>query len=167
MLHDAGYGVLAYDARGRGRSSGQTNALGWKGADDLAGAAAFVRAQPGVDPRRIAAFGLSMGAEESLRAAADGVPLAAVVADGAGASTLGDAELAPDGIRPAFVSVTWLTMRATTLASGESEPAPLKDVLSRVRAPVLLIASSRIGRAHDRRDVPLENRSRGNALVRR
>ena len=82
-------------------------------------------------PRRIAAFGLSMGAEESLRAAADGVPLAAVVADGAGASTLGDAELAPDGIRPVFVSVTWLTMRATTLASGESEPAPLKDVLSR------------------------------------
>ena len=31
MLHDAGYGVLAYDARGHGRSSGQTNALGWKG----------------------------------------------------------------------------------------------------------------------------------------
>ncbi|MGZ4286895.1 MAG: alpha/beta hydrolase [Solirubrobacteraceae bacterium] len=145
MLHNAGYGVLAYDARGHGRSSGQANALGWKGADDLAGAVAFVRAQPGVDPRRIAALGLSMGAEESLRAAADGVPLAAVIADGAGASTLGDAELTPDGIRPVFVSVTWLTMRATALASGESEPAPLKDVVGRADVPVLLIASGRAG----------------------
>ena len=145
MLHNAGYGVLAYDARGHGRSSGQANAFGWKGADDLAGAVAFVRAQPGVDPRRIAALGLSMGAEESLRAAADGVPLAAVIADGAGASTLGDAELTPDGIRPVFVSVTWLTMRATALASGESEPAPLKDVVGRAHVPVLLIASGRAG----------------------
>ena len=89
MLHNAGYGVLAYDARGHGRSSSR-NAFGWKGADDLAGAVAFVRAQPGVNPRRIAALGLSMGPEESLRAAADGVPLAAVIADGAVASALGD-----------------------------------------------------------------------------
>ena len=32
MLSAAGYGVLAYDARGHGASAGQTNALGWKGA---------------------------------------------------------------------------------------------------------------------------------------
>ncbi len=145
MLHSAGYSVLAYDARGHGQSSGQANALGWKGTDDLAGAVGFVQAQPGVAPQRIGALGLSMGAEEALRAAADGVPLKAIVADGAGASTLGDAELSPDGIGPVFTSVTWLTMRATALASGEFEPAPLKDVVARVRVPVLLIASGRAG----------------------
>jgi hypothetical protein len=56
VLARAGYAGLAYDARGHGRSDGQTNALGWRGADDLAGAVAFVRAQPGIDPRRIAAL---------------------------------------------------------------------------------------------------------------
>ena len=36
MLSSAGYGILAYDARGHGQSAGQTNALGWAGANDLA-----------------------------------------------------------------------------------------------------------------------------------
>jgi uncharacterized protein len=145
MLSAAGYSVLAYDARGHGASAGQTNALGWRGTDDLAGAVAFLRAQPGIDPHRIAALGLSMGAEEALRAAGSGVPLAAVIADGAGASTLGDSELAADGLQPVFVSETWLTMRATELLSGEREPAPLKSVVARVHVPVLLIASGRRG----------------------
>lgn len=58
-----------------------------------------------------------MGAEESLRAAASGLPLAAVVADGAGASTLGDD-------------------RAIT------NLPPLKSIVDRVHLPVLLIASN-------------------------
>jgi len=97
MLHDAGYGVLAYDARGHGRSDGTTNALGWDGAADVAGAVAYLRGDPGVDEGGIAMLGLSMGAEAALRAAADGVPLRAVVADGAGASTSGDRALVRTG----------------------------------------------------------------------
>ncbi len=142
MLAAAGYAVLAYDARGHGQSSGQTNALGWLGTDDIAGAVTFLQRQPGVDPRQITALGLSMGAEEALRAAASGVPLRAVIADGAGASTLGDSQLVPHALSPVFVSVTWLTMRATELLSGESEPAALNAILDRVRVPVLLIASN-------------------------
>jgi uncharacterized protein len=83
MLVRAGYGVLAFDARGHGESTGQANALGWRGDDDIAGAVRYLRDRAGVDPGRIAALGLSMGAEEALRAAADGIGLAAVVADGA------------------------------------------------------------------------------------
>jgi pimeloyl-ACP methyl ester carboxylesterase len=143
MLARAGYGVLAYDARGHGASAGQTNALGWRGADDVAGAVAFLRRQPGVDPRRIAALGLSMGAEEALRAAAGGVALRAVVADGAGASTAGDERIVSDG--PIARSVTWMTMRATELLSGDAEPAPLEDVAHAIRVPVLLVASRRAG----------------------
>ncbi|MGZ4231396.1 MAG: alpha/beta hydrolase [Solirubrobacteraceae bacterium] len=145
MLATAGYAVLAYDARGHGASAGQTNALGWRGAEDVAGAVGFLRRQHGVDAHEIAALGLSMGAEEALRAAASGVPLAAVIADGAGASTLGDSKLVSHGLEPVFVSVTWLTMRAIGLESGETEPAPLNTILHRVRAPVLLIASNRPG----------------------
>jgi uncharacterized protein len=141
MLAAAGYGVLAFDARGHGSSFGETNALGWRGADDIAGAVTFVARQPGVDPGRIAALGLSMGAEEALRAAAEGLPLAAVVADGAGASTLGDQRIVSHGPTPIFVSETWLAMRGVELISGESEPAPLKALVGRIGVPVLLIAS--------------------------
>lgn len=147
MLHAAGYAVLVYDARGHGDSGGQTNALGWEGADDLAGAVGYLRRQAGVQPGRIAAVGYSMGAEEALRAAAQGVRLGAVIADGAGASTSGDMELVREGglLAPVARSVDWLTMRETELAAGEHEPAPLRDVVSRVTVPVLLIASGAPG----------------------
>ena len=142
MLSSAGYGILAYDARGHGQSAGQTNALGWAGANDLAGAVAFLDHQPGLSPRRIAALGLSMGAEEALRAAGSGVGLHAVVADGAGASTLGDDQLVPHGLAPVFLSETWLTMRTIELVSAVTEPAPLKSIVARIHIPVLLIASN-------------------------
>lgn len=145
MLVAAGYGVLAYDARGDGQSAGQTNALGWRGARDVAGAVTFLDRQPGIDRRRVAALGLSMGAEEALRAAATGVALNAIIADGAGASTLGDNQLVPHALAPVFTSVTWLTMRGTELVSGQGEPAPLRQIVKRVHVPVLLIASNESG----------------------
>jgi fermentation-respiration switch protein FrsA (DUF1100 family) len=124
MLDAAGYAVLAFDARGHGQSQGETNALGWYGARDIAGAVSFLKRQPGVDARRIAALGLSMGAEAAFRAAATGVPLSAIVADGAGASTLTDDQLLPHSLAPVFTSSTWLTMRGTELVSGRpSRPA--------------------------------------------
>ncbi len=142
----AGYAVLAYDARGHGRSAGRTNALGWQGAPDVAGAVAFLRRQPGVDPSRIAMLGLSMGGEEGLRAAADGVPLRALIADGAGASTSGDRALIAGGaLAPVAASTDWLMMRLVARITGTDEPAALKDVVRRIRVPVLLIASSRTG----------------------
>ncbi len=144
-LVDAGYAVLAFDARGHGQSAGRTNALGWRGAQDVAGAVGFLNRQSGVDRHRIAALGISMGAEEALRAAANGVPVAAIVADGAGASTLGDAQISSHGLAPVFTSVTWITMRGTELAGGDTEPAPLKDVVGRIHRPVLLIASNASG----------------------
>jgi len=146
VVSRAGYAVLAYDARGHGRSAGRTNALGWQGADDVAGAVGFLRRQAGVDPSRIAVLGLSMGGEEALRAAAAGVPLSAVIADGAGASTSGDHRLIPAGaLTPIDVSSTWLMMRLVERISATEEPAPLKDIVSRIRVPVLLIASNRSG----------------------
>ncbi|HEY7258899.1 MAG TPA: alpha/beta fold hydrolase [Gaiellales bacterium] len=143
MLVRHGYGVLAFDARGHGESAGQANAFGWRGADDVAGAVAFVRRQAGVGPGRIAALGLSMGAEEALRAAGDGIGLAAVVADGAGASTTGDQRLAGSGVETAVaIPQTWMTMRVTALLSGEREPEPLGTAVRRIDVPALLIASS-------------------------
>lgn len=141
MLASDGYAVLAFDARGHGLSSGETNALGWSGPDDIAGAVRFLGRQPGVSAHRIAALGLSMGAEEVLRAAAAGIPLRAIVADGAGASTLGDQQIVHHALAPVFNSETWLTMRAIEAVSGDSEPSPLKTIVGHIHVPVLLIAS--------------------------
>jgi pimeloyl-ACP methyl ester carboxylesterase len=143
MLARAGYAVLTFDARGHGESDGRTNALGWTATDDVAGAVSFVRSQPGADPQRVAALGLSMGGEEALRAASDGVGLSAVVADGAGASTTDDNSLQSPGAIPR--SVSWATMRAVELFGGGPEPAPLRRVVDQVRSPALLIASNREG----------------------
>ena len=51
LLVRHGYGVLLYDARGRGRSEGVQNAWGWGWPKDVAGAIAFLKARPEVDPR--------------------------------------------------------------------------------------------------------------------
>jgi pimeloyl-ACP methyl ester carboxylesterase len=140
MLARAGYAVLAFDARGHGASAGRPNALGWAGDADVAGAVAFLHRRV-TGP--VAVLGLSMGAEEALRAAAGGAPITAVIADGAGASTLGDSRLTSSAVVPTVVA--WLTMRATELLSGRAEPAPLKGIVGRIRVPVLLVASGAHG----------------------
>jgi predicted alpha/beta hydrolase len=43
LLARHGYGVLLYDARGRGESEGSPNAFGWGWDEDVAGALAFLR----------------------------------------------------------------------------------------------------------------------------
>ena len=144
FLSRAGFGVLAFDARGHGGSGGHTNALGWQADRDVAGAVAFLRRRQGVDPNRIGMLGLSMGGEVALRAAADGIPLRALVADGAGASTTGDSRLVSHGsLSSLYYAVNWLTMRQVELLSTYEEPPPLKSIIGQIEAPTLLIASNR------------------------
>ena len=143
FLSRAGYGVLAFDARGHGESAGHTNALGWRADEDVAGAVAFLRRQAGVEPNRIGMLGLSMGAEVALRAAANGTPLRAVAADGAGAATTGDNRLVSHGtFSSLYYAVSWLTMHQAELMSTYSEPTPLKSIVGRIEAPTLLIATN-------------------------
>ncbi len=147
MLAQVGYAALAYDARGHGQSDGQTSTLGWTEDDDIAGAVAWLTHQPGVNPARIAALGLSMGAMDALRAAADSIPLRAVIADGVGAGTFGDLAIL-DGqgfMAPVALSGDWLSMRATELLSGTREPPALVSIVGKIRVPVLLIASNKPG----------------------
>ena len=70
VLARHGYGVLATDARGHGRSGGMAMDWGWLGDLDTAAAVTYLSRRPDVDAHRIAVPGLSLGGEEALGAAA-------------------------------------------------------------------------------------------------
>ena len=142
LLVAAAYGVLTFDARGHGRSGGQTNALGWVADPDVAGAVGFLGTQPGVDPDRIAALGFSMGAEEALRAAADGSPTRSRGRRRRRLDPRRHATHRPRGLCAGHtLRVLARISGGPSLVSGENEPRPLKDLVGRIRVPVLLIAS--------------------------
>jgi uncharacterized protein len=90
MLVKHGYGVLLYDRRGEGNSEGDPNTWGWDFDKDIRAGIDFLEHRSDVDPERIGGLGLSVGGEMMLQTAADTEALAAVVADGAGARTMGE-----------------------------------------------------------------------------
>jgi hypothetical protein len=135
-----GYGVLLYDSRGRGESDGNHNALGWGWEKDVAGALAFLRERPDVDPDRIGGLGLSTGADVLIEVATTHRELKAVVSDGATARSFDDQRnlVGLDVTAPFF----WTFITAVRVISGSSPGEPLEDLAAEVSpTPLLLIAS--------------------------
>lgn len=142
MLSRHGYGVLLYDSRGSGVSEGMRNAYGWTWTADVRAAVRYVTAQPDVTSGRVAALGLSTGADVLLEAAADpSSGLTAVVADGATGRS--EADLAPTG---------WLeslplrgTFGAIRILTGTTPGPPLALLADRMRGtPSLFVAAGSI-----------------------
>ena len=74
MLARHGYGVLAIDLPGNGESDGHSNGLGDNAQPAITTALDYLQARPGVD--RIVGYGVSMGGEVLLEAAARDARLA-------------------------------------------------------------------------------------------
>ena len=141
LLVRHGYGVLLYDARGRGRSEGQQNAFGWGWTKDIAGAIAFLKRRPEVDPARIGGLGLSTGADALIQAAGQGADLHAVVADGAAAESFEDWRRLQGitALTPMFAA-EFATVRIT---SGAKSGPPMEDMIKRISRPLLLVSAGR------------------------
>jgi len=139
LLGRHGYGVLLYDARGRGESDGSENNYGWDWAKDIAGAITFLKGRHDVDPNKIGALGLSTGADVLIQVAAESDGLAAVVADGAAVGSF------EDGRRLNGITIetppTWLIFTTIRVLSGDPPGPPLEDLISRVQSPTLLISA--------------------------
>jgi pimeloyl-ACP methyl ester carboxylesterase len=76
----AGFAALVFDHRGFGDSGGEPDLFEpRRQLDDWRAAIAFARSLPGIDGRRLATFGSSMGGGNALAAAADDPAVAAVV----------------------------------------------------------------------------------------
>jgi uncharacterized protein len=145
LLARHGYGVLLYDARGRGESDGTPNNYGWDWAKDVDGALAFLKGRDDVDPGRIGALGLSTGADVLIEVAANRRDLAAVVADGAAAGSFEDWHR----LRGTEVGlpIGWVMFTTMRVLSGDPPGPPLEDLVRRIRQPTLLISA---GRAEER-----------------
>jgi predicted acyl esterase len=74
----AGYATLACDARGHGRSGGQTDIDGPRTIADVRTEYQWLATRPGVESARIGAWGISLGGGAVWRSLIDGVPFAAV-----------------------------------------------------------------------------------------
>ena len=139
MLARHGYGVLLYDARGRGESDGMENNYGWDWGKDIAGALDFVKHQDDVDPARIGAVGLSTGADVMLEVAAERDDVKALVADGAAAGSFQDWH----HLRGLEIGTLpgWMMFTTVRVLSGDPPGPPLEDVMPRIDAPTLLISA--------------------------
>jgi uncharacterized protein len=137
MLAARGYGVLVYDARGRGESDGSENNYGWDWGKDIDGALAFLRHRPDVQPDRIGAIGLSTGADVLFDVAArTGLP---IVADGTAAGSFEDWQRLR-GNDLGFVP-GWVMFSTMRVLSGDPPGPPIEDRIAHLESPALLISA--------------------------
>lgn len=134
MLHDAGYGVLATDARGHGASAGQAMDLGWYGESDIGAAVDHLLGRTEVTPARIGVVGLSMGGEEAIGAAGVDDRICAVVAEGATGRTAQDKRWLADEYGAAGVVQGWLDAVTYRLIDLLVQPAPPASLAASIDA---------------------------------
>jgi pimeloyl-ACP methyl ester carboxylesterase len=143
VLAKHGYGVLATDARGHGRSAGVAMDWGWYGDLDTAAAVTYLLQRPEIEPDRIAVVGLSMGGEEAIGAAANDDRIRAVVAEGASSrATVADDDLTLPSHAGRWMNIgqTWIQQTITDLLTGARPPVGLRAaVVATAPRPVLLI----------------------------
>jgi hypothetical protein len=139
LLARHGYGVLLYDARGRGESEGSENNYGWDWSKDIAGALDFLERREDVDPGRIGAVGISTGADALIDVAGERGDIAALVTDGAAASSFADGQrLSGTGMQSA---VSWVMFSTIRVISGDPPTRPLEDQVRKIESPTLLISA--------------------------
>ncbi len=148
VLARHGFGVLLFDARGHGRSTGRAMDFGWYGDADIAAALSYLEAQRDVSAARMALVGMSMGGEEAIGALASDARIRAVVAEGATNRVSGDKAWLSDayGWRGALQEgIDRLTYGAADLLTATTPPVTLRAAVAAVPAqPVLLIAGGAV-----------------------
>ncbi|GAB3537834.1 alpha/beta hydrolase [Noviherbaspirillum agri] len=155
MLHDAGYAVLLPESRNHGRSDRDGHSSLPRFAEDLDSALDWLKAQPGVDPARIAALGHSVGGAAVLLSASRRNDLRAAISVSAFSHPEEMMRSWLASRRVPYRPIGWLINRYVEHVIGHrfDHIAPV-TTLRRVSCPVLLV--------HGRQDstVPVAHASR-------
>ena len=151
LLLESGYGILMYDMRCHGRSTGSLGTWGWLEINDLNGAVDFLLERPDVDPGQIGALGFSLGGQVTLRAAAENPSIRAVIAEDPSPAVFADHPNS-DGfsLQKAFNRPgVWLVIQMQKFFSGVQEPEGVMAAIGAIAPRPLLMISSGEGRAAD------------------
>jgi uncharacterized protein len=137
-----GYGVLLLDLRAHGDSQGDTVTV-QQAANDIHAAEQYLLTRPDVDPGRIGALGVSLGAGAVLLAARSSEALRAVILEGLGPLCLADHGGAPTTLRRRVnYPFNWIGYRLMDWMSMASIPEGVMQALPHLwPRPVLLIAA--------------------------
>lgn len=148
VLAANGYGVLAFDARGHGRSQGRAMDFGWFGDLDASSAIQWLAESPEVAGGSIALVGMSMGGEQAIGVAASDERVVAVVAEGATGRTAADKLWLPDlyGARGWIQRAIDMVRFGLADALTEAEPPmALRDAVAGIAPrPLLLITAGNV-----------------------
>lgn len=140
ILFNAGYGVLVYDQRAFGESSGNRQSMGLYDQRDITPIINWLAARPEVDAERIGGVGLSLGAHILVMAAPDEPRLKAIWSDGLGINGIED--VPPyEGVADAFIG--FINGQAFWLAGvylGES-PVPFKQRIPQIAPRHLMLVA--------------------------
>jgi len=146
MLARHGYGVLLWDARGRGESEGQPDALGWTWDDDVDAALDFLGSK-GV--HNVGALGLSTGADVFIEAAARDKRIDALVTDGATIRSVGDVVELPGAGKWTDLPYWASTYGAASLFLMARPGPRLADLVGEIAPRPLLLISTGVGPERD------------------
>ena len=143
-LAKSGYCVLLLDLRAHGSSQGNTSTFGISEANDILGAVDYLQTRSELDPQRIGALGISLGAQAVLRGAIDAPQIQALVLEGLATTSLEDHGGKPTSLqRKINYPINWLVYRLGDWMAGLRAPESTTSVLSKFGRPVLLIACGR------------------------
>ena len=143
QLIRAGYGILMYDQRGLGESTGNKVTVGWEDGGDLVAAADWLAAWPGVDADRIGVVGLSLGAQVALNAAhEDQAAFAALWLDGTQAQTETDLPMAENAGERFATFMNRILFNILELHLGRPAPPPFKEILPGLTGPHIVMVAA-------------------------
>jgi len=146
VFAQAGYGVLAVDARGHGRSGGRAMDFGWGAERDVSSAIDALIERHGGIPAAIAVYGASLGGEVAIGAAGSDDRITAVVAEGVTGRSVADHEWLPRSFGwrgDAQLVVDRVTFGLADALVPESPPPPLRTSVA-AGFPLLLITAGRV-----------------------
>lgn len=142
LIH-AGYGVLLYDQRALGESTGQVVSLGRLDAPDLLTVMDYLAARPEVDANRIGAVGLSGGGHIALNAAYQAPDrFGAVWLDGIQAQRLEDYPAAENAGEQFATFMNGLVLMMAEIHLGAPWPPAFRQILAELDQPSVFIVAA-------------------------
>lgn len=142
QLIQAGYGLMLYDQRALGESTGEKVYMGWMEGDDLLAVIRYLGKRQDVDVEKIGAVGLSGGGHIALNAVyLDPSKISALWLDGIQAQGMEDFPDAESTDEQFVIVINAMILKMAEIYLGHSSPPPFVEILAKLDDPKLIIVA--------------------------